>query len=200
MLGGRGTPSPDKPPASAGNSSQAGDRVPPDSWGGGQIMHPECQESGDPHPCLQRDMLGKGNSFPLFLKPGDLSTRKVQDAEPRASGPEPGLGAGRSQCPAGSGCAPATHRRLRCSRGAAPPPCSPCPGRGRPPWPPSGQAGPRRAPGASLGARTGPLSRERQSGSPRRPGRGAAGGQERGGAGTPPAGQGRSRRPRPLPG
>lgn len=31
----------------------------------------------------------------------------------------------------------ATHRRLRCSRGAAPPPCSPCPGLGCPPWPPA---------------------------------------------------------------
>lgn len=96
----------------------------------------------------------------------------------------------------------ATHRRLRCTRGAAPPPCSPCPGPECPPWPPArGGLGSDCAPGASHRSRTEPLSRERQIGSLRRRGRGSGpAGRNGAGRARPLLGRGGVVRPRPLPG
>lgn len=126
-----------------------------------------------------------------------LSLKRWQDAElggsrpgvcPGRQGPRFRLGAGlRLGVPSR-----ATHRRLRCSRGAAPPPCSPCPGLGCPPWPPARGGWAKLHSEASQGAPTRPLSRERQRGSLRRRRRGVGGVASRG------AGRNGAGRARPL--
>lgn len=101
-------------------------------------------ESGDPAiPPFKAGILGMGNIFSfcsMWTSP-PCDEREIFAKE--AAGCR--LGGSRADiCPGRQGSrlrlgvsSRATHQRLRCNHGAAPPPCSPCPGPGCPPWPPA---------------------------------------------------------------
>lgn len=144
MLGGKGHPLHQiSCPASAGNSSQAGDReflrIPRGS------RYCSCVRVRGPSPCLQRRHTRERKHLSEAWGP-------LHDEEAFAK-KDAGFGAGwvqtwglpweagaQVQAPgwAQAGCVlRATHRRLRCSRGAAPPLYSPCPDLGCPPYLPA---------------------------------------------------------------
>lgn len=146
-LGEGAPPSPDKLPCiSRKQLPGRRQRVPPDSPGE-QILLLLCQSQGTQSLPSTPAYEGRETSY-LSEAWGSL-----HDEEEAFAKKDAGFGAGwvqtwglpweagaQVQAPgwAQAGCVlRATHRRLRCSRGAAPPLCSPCPGLGCPPYLPA---------------------------------------------------------------